>query len=329
MSAPPSRYAGELLSIGAAANGAHDVMTRAHDALELIQNIVPFAAASIAGWDPGSDRHYSIATRGYPQEVESYLNDDFIRNDELYQLMRQGASAPLRWADTPFNYRKQKSAKEVFIPAGFDEGFSACLYSSDHRYTGVLHLSVHQKNDIEDAAMTAANWLQTLLSPIADQMTFVSSLNSSINPDGEGILVRKDGGFTELSGVASGTDRAELNELASLAQTRWIDLRRRGMARWLWISSSGRWVSVQSLSVPQGLLIMHEPGSPPYSLTRREMEIIGAVIAGATNIQIGSLLGLSPRTVAKHLENILVKTGIPSRTGLASQALTEGFAPLA
>lgn len=40
--------------------------TRAHDALELIQNIVPFAAASIAGWDPGTDRHYSIATRGYP-----------------------------------------------------------------------------------------------------------------------------------------------------------------------------------------------------------------------------------------------------------------------
>lgn len=64
--APPSQYAGELLSIGAAVNGAHDVTTRAHDALELIQNIVPFAAASIAGWDPGTDRHYSIATRGYP-----------------------------------------------------------------------------------------------------------------------------------------------------------------------------------------------------------------------------------------------------------------------
>jgi DNA-binding NarL/FixJ family response regulator len=42
------------------------------------------------------------------------------------------------------------------------------------------------------------------------------------------------------------------------------------------------------------------------------------VAEGLTNKQIAARLNLSPRTVEKHVESLLRKTGAPSRTGLVA-----------
>lgn len=49
-------------------------------------------------------------------------------------------------------------------------------------------------------------------------------------------------------------------------------------------------------------------------LTHRESEVLRWVAEGKSNPQIGIILGLSPRTVSKHLENIFQKLGVESRT---------------
>jgi DNA-binding NarL/FixJ family response regulator len=48
-------------------------------------------------------------------------------------------------------------------------------------------------------------------------------------------------------------------------------------------------------------------------LSRRELEVLDLVAAGARNREIAGALGISEFTVKRHMQNILAKLGVPSR----------------
>ena len=52
---------------------------------------------------------------------------------------------------------------------------------------------------------------------------------------------------------------------------------------------------------------------PPY-LTGRELEVIEWIVAGKRNNDIGKILECSPRTVQKHVQHILEKLHLETRT---------------
>ena len=56
-------------------------------------------------------------------------------------------------------------------------------------------------------------------------------------------------------------------------------------------------------------------------LTRREGDVMQWVAAGKTDKEVAALLGLSPRTVHKHLQNIYAKLGVETRTAAVMRAL--------
>lgn len=56
-------------------------------------------------------------------------------------------------------------------------------------------------------------------------------------------------------------------------------------------------------------------------LTAREAEVLYWVVKGKTNRDIAEILGMSPRTVNKHLEHVFEKLGVETRTAAASLAL--------
>ena len=55
-------------------------------------------------------------------------------------------------------------------------------------------------------------------------------------------------------------------------------------------------------------------------ITAREADVLRLVAGGLANKQIAARLHLSPRTVEKHVESLLRKTGARSRTGLVAAA---------
>jgi DNA-binding CsgD family transcriptional regulator len=55
-------------------------------------------------------------------------------------------------------------------------------------------------------------------------------------------------------------------------------------------------------------------------LTTREGEVLSWLSKGKTNRDIAQILGLSPRTVDKHLEQIYAKLGVENRTAAAAIA---------
>jgi DNA-binding CsgD family transcriptional regulator len=76
----------------------------------------------------------------------------------------------------------------------------------------------------------------------------------------------------------------------------------------------------QTTPVPPVLAVM--------GITRREVEVLARLAAGRSNRSIGEELFLSVRTVEKHVERILMKTGV-SRAGLAALAGRAGIEPVA
>jgi DNA-binding CsgD family transcriptional regulator len=59
----------------------------------------------------------------------------------------------------------------------------------------------------------------------------------------------------------------------------------------------------------------------PLGLTAREAEVLSWIARGKTNGEIGTILSIRPRTVEKHVERILMKLGVETRTAAAAIAL--------
>lgn len=63
----------------------------------------------------------------------------------------------------------------------------------------------------------------------------------------------------------------------------------------------------------------------PYALTKRELDVVTLLIAGLSNAAIAAALTLSPRTVTTHVEHIMRRMGVPSRSAVATAALDDGI----
>jgi DNA-binding CsgD family transcriptional regulator len=58
------------------------------------------------------------------------------------------------------------------------------------------------------------------------------------------------------------------------------------------------------------------------TLTRRELDVVESVATGATDRQIARLLGISTRTVGKHLETVYRKLNLPGRAAVLAALAT-------
>jgi DNA-binding CsgD family transcriptional regulator len=76
------------------------------------------------------------------------------------------------------------------------------------------------------------------------------------------------------------------------------------------------------------LLLMEERASPmegrslrTLGLTDREADVLRWVARGKTDAETGGILGISRRTVGKHLQHVFEKLAVATRTAAAARAL--------
>ena len=70
---------------------------------------------------------------------------------------------------------------------------------------------------------------------------------------------------------------------------------------------------------------MQEDRLTPGELSNRELEVLRGVVDGKTNQEIGLQLGISVKTVEKHLDAIFTKLGVASRVEAAVMAVRGGW----
>jgi DNA-binding CsgD family transcriptional regulator len=95
------------------------------------------------------------------------------------------------------------------------------------------------------------------------------------------------------------------------------------------IERSGRRLIVRIVSEPGRYLVVLEEQITEMDasmlktlgLTQRQAEVLKYIALGKSNPEIGIILGLSPRTAGKHVEEILRRLHVSTRTEAASIAL--------
>lgn len=70
---------------------------------------------------------------------------------------------------------------------------------------------------------------------------------------------------------------------------------------------------------------MQEDHQGPAEISNRELEVLRGVVDGKTNQEIALQLGISAKTVEKHLDGIFTKLGVASRVEAAVMAVREGW----
>jgi two-component system, NarL family, nitrate/nitrite response regulator NarL len=65
---------------------------------------------------------------------------------------------------------------------------------------------------------------------------------------------------------------------------------------------------------------LHRPPARVSELTRREQQILQLVSTGATNVEIGEALGLTPNTVKTYWQRVLGKLGARNRAHAVAKA---------
>ena len=70
------------------------------------------------------------------------------------------------------------------------------------------------------------------------------------------------------------------------------------------------------------------PRAVESRLTKRELEVLGLLADGLTQAEIASKLVISQKTVGSHIERILSKLGVRSRTQAVALAFREDLIPV-
>jgi two-component system response regulator NreC len=83
--------------------------------------------------------------------------------------------------------------------------------------------------------------------------------------------------------------------------------------------------SLAKLLVRDFLRQSEEVEEEQFGLTDRELELLTHLADGATNNEIAETLNISPKTVARHRENIMRKLNLRNRTELVKFAIRKGI----
>jgi len=95
------------------------------------------------------------------------------------------------------------------------------------------------------------------------------------------------------------------------------------------LGAAGDAERVRRVLAAEGVRVAARGGRPGYGdrLSPRELDVVRLLVEGRTSGQIARVLGLSPRTVEKHVHSAMRKRDAPSRTALAVAAVESGDVP--
>jgi DNA-binding NarL/FixJ family response regulator len=78
-------------------------------------------------------------------------------------------------------------------------------------------------------------------------------------------------------------------------------------------------------AVPTSLDAKLAARSGRHALTTREVDVLGLLVKGMRNKEIGAILKISEETVRVHLKSIFIKFGVHDRTAALAEALRRGI----
>jgi DNA-binding CsgD family transcriptional regulator len=318
--------------VGQIASRQSTVEQRAEAVLDTLHRLVPFQAAVIYLLDPDRREAMPVVSRGYGEAVSEYINSPANTEEiELLGLTRRRAAVRLR--DLPVPAERVRGWVEYLRPAGFREGLAVGLFTPEGRHLGILGMNTDTDKHPTEAARDLIGTMAPTIAKAVDPTRSLAEMARIINPARAGILLTRAGNALPLTGLPS----HQLLDVGSAVLA--VAARQ--------LPTSGGYGSFLCPDAAHDAVTSHiritllacPPDAPQYviavvllsppgdllGLTDRELEILGLLVEGWSNRRIAAALYIAQRTVAAHIEHILVKLGAPTRTLAAVRALRLGL----
>lgn len=302
---------------------------KAEKVLDELFVLIPYAAAQICAWDQQNGTHHTVATRGYSPALRMALNGSGYRDDVVWPYLEKNDGAVF-WKDCPFNRDESPFYTEFLVPQGYREGGTVLLRDAKGNYAGMLMMNLETDQAPAVNEQMLLGIVGAGLAPLVDQFHAARSVAALCAPKRAAIVYHVQHGWIDISG--NGLPPAALLELlGSFEQVR-------QPLRSSWrnpVVQCSRNRNSHEIGISYEIYPIHDEfckllltwgyEASPYQLTSREMEILRALTQGLSNSQIADSLGVSTRTVSTHVERILNKLHVPTRTAAATNAVRMGL----
>jgi len=296
---------------------------RARAVLEALRLVVPYDCAELSAWHPSAGRHFPLASVGYDERLLEWLNGE-DRVGELDDIDLRESGEPMRLSDLPAHGLTARTVLEYLLPAGFREGLTIGLRTSEGRYVGVLDISSCDGRHPNTFAREVIRLLRGTLANVVDPARTVRLLASMLERGSSAVTLR-DGAVEPLEGFSRGPVLDHEHPALAAAQR----FARSGRAQQFLAlngdESSWFRVRLYRCELDDAWVVAAAPTTRPYDLTRREIGVLTLLVAGRSNPEIANELVVSPRTISSHVEHILEKLGVPTRAAAAACAVSEGL----
>lgn len=317
----------EMLDVAAS---AAPLLDRARELVETLERWLPAEAIWLAVSDPGSNTCATVGASGLDRSVLDYLDRPSVARE--IQLVELNVNRPpVSLAELPVPADALPTWADCLIPAGFREGLGVPLFESGGPYVGMLSLFF---SDAEPPSGVLRERLGHVAPLVARGVSPMRSLLASarlVRGATAGVVLLRDGSTHPLPGLGE-------NPLL-VADSMVVDLARHSLLTgqiyqsFMWPTQDG-----SHLSGHARMTVLAATDVPPFvlgtllmtaevdtgDLTARELEVLGFLVDGHSNQQVAEHLLIAPRTVAAHVEHILHKLDVPTRTLAAVRAEREG-----
>lgn len=305
---------------------------RAPELLDRLRHLLPFDAAWLAVADPDGPGWSCVASTGLDDRVLEHLAGPVFAHD--VELTHTGpADVPLSPSDLPYPATELPTWAECFLPAGFHEALGVSLAHGARRRVGHLALLSVPGRPPSPEVRQRLRRLAPVLARGADPLRTVAASARLVRGATAAAVLHRRGGVRPLPGLDGDELLAADSPVVAVARSRIEE--GQVCASFLWPRGGPHalegHVRVTVLTCPDGAavgvvgtVVLSPPGQL-HGLTPRELVVLGLVVDGCTNQEIARSLVLSPRTVATHLEHVLVKLDATTRTLAAVRAEREGL----
>jgi DNA-binding CsgD family transcriptional regulator len=316
-----------VMEVAQIAAAPGEVAERAKALLEPLRRVTPFDAAWICLLDVERRGFVSLVTDGYSDACREYFESPTVFEETLL-LGLDRKRPPMCRRDMPVRAEDVRGCAEYMLPAGFRDGIGAGLFTPDGRHIGMLTLNTDTAAYPTDAARDLIGMLAPLIAHAVDPMRSVGSVAGIVHDAASGVAVTRAGTALPLPGLPPHPVLATGSLAVEVAGG--MLTRCRVHSSFLCPYENGH-VRITALAAPPGppyhftAIVVLTPAGDVQGLTARELEVLGLLTEGWSNRTLAVELGVAERTVAAHVEHLLVKLAVTSRTAAAITAQRLGL----
>jgi len=298
---------------------------RVHTILDEFRTVLPYEAVMLVASDVVSGASRPLAMSGYSADLAEYMTGSEFRSEMLEPFAFKLRGWPLRECDLPFDPLTLRPIADHLRPAGYPEGLLVALTVSDGRDVGFLIMSMDDaRTPPSDEALTTVGCVSALLANLVDPLQDARWAASVLAEEEIAVALLPDGRVTALRGSVPDWI-VDPGSKMRRAVTRVLDTNQQDTS-FTWLDERGTWFRCRLLRCRDGVVVLTATLSDQmHRLTPRELEVLTHLAAGRTNDEIAEQLVVTTRTVRAHVERLMDKLGVASRSGAVARAIREGL----